>query len=110
MMSSDSTIALSPFESRTFIIVAWRCASWQEGVSVVAGVSDFLAGAGAQFPFLVWAIVWTVPAAVLTAGTASWYSLFNLFHIQELVMWPSLLQYTHDLTLEHYLLLVWEDQ
>lgn len=84
--SSVSMISLSCSESVCSNVVLWRCGCWLEGVGVVAGVRDFLAGAVAEFSILVWAIVWRVSAAVFAASTASWYSLSNLFYVQELVM------------------------
>ena len=77
-----------------------------EGVGVVVGLSDDLAGAGAEQSLSVWDIVCRVSAPVFAASTASWYCLSNLFNIQELVMCPSLLQYVHNLYFGQHLLLV----
>lgn len=77
---------------------------------MITGAPDVLEGAGAEFSLLVCAIVCRVSAAVFTPSTASWYCLYNVFNAQQLVMWPSSLQYAHDVSLEHHLLLVWEYQ
>ena len=79
-------ISPSSSESVSSNVVLWRCGCWLEEVGVVTGVRDFLVEAGAEFSILVWAIVCRVSASVFAASTASWYSLSNLFNVQELVI------------------------
>lgn len=76
--STDSTISPSSSESVDHNIVVWRCGYWMEGVGILAGVRDFLAGAGAEFSSLLRAIAYCVSTAVFASSTAFWDRLTNL--------------------------------